>query len=209
VEESGPVADSPKGRSFSQVGETDDVTDAVRRATQGEPSAFSELYRRTRPLVARLVAGFGTLDPDEAEDVLQESYVRAFRGLAQLKSAGAFTPWLLTIARNRARTRLERRTLLQRMEEEMVDPTPETVPALPPMLQVERDIEVVRQLIAELPEGEEKKTVQLFYIEGQLSAREIAEKLGVGKSTVTMRLERFRGRIKRELLQRVLAGRWE
>ncbi|RKH43868.1 RNA polymerase sigma factor [Corallococcus sp. AB050B] len=191
------------------MGETDDVTDAVRRATQGEPSAFSELYRRTRPLVARLVAGFGTLDPDEAEDVLQESYVRAFRGLAQLKSAGAFTPWLLTIARNRARTRLERRTLLQRMEEELVDPTPETVPALPPMLQVERDIEVVRQLIAELPEGEEKKTVQLFYIEGQLSAREIAEKLGVGKSTVTMRLERFRGRIKRELLQRVLAGRWE
>ena len=209
MEESGLVADSPRGRSFSQVGETDDVTDAVRRATQGEPSAFSELYRRTRPLVARLVAGFGTLDPDEAEDVLQESYVRAFRGLAQLKSAGAFTPWLLTIARNRARTRLERRTLLQRMEEEMVDPTPETVPALPPMLQVERDIEVVRQLIAELPEGEEKKTVQLFYIEGQLSAREIAEKLGVGKSTVTMRLERFRGRIKRELLQRVLAGRWE
>ncbi|WP_171436227.1 RNA polymerase sigma factor [Corallococcus exercitus] len=191
------------------MAETDDVTDAVRRATQGESSAFSELYRLTRPLVARLVAGFGTLSPDEAEDVLQESYVRAFRGLPQLKSPGAFTPWLLTIARNRARTRLERRSLLQRMEEERVDPTPETVPALPPTLQVERDIEVVRQLIAELPEGEEKKTVQLFYIEGQLSAREIAEQLGVGKSTVTMRLERFRGRIKRELLQRVLAGRWD
>lgn len=159
--------------------------------------------------MARLVAGFGTLDPDEAEDVLQESYVRAFRGLPQLKSAGSFTPWLLTIARNRARTRLERRNLLQRMEDELADPTPETVPALPPTLQVERDIEVVRRLIAELPEGEEKKTVQLFYIEGQLSAREIAEQLGVGKSTVTMRLERFRGRIKRELLQRVLAGRWE
>ncbi|MCY1045660.1 ECF-type sigma factor, partial [Corallococcus sp. bb12-1] len=73
----------------------------------------------------------------------------------------------------------------------------------------ERDIAVVRQLICELPEGEEKKTVQLFYLEGQLSAREIAEQLGVGKSTITMRLERFRGRIKRELLQRVLAGRWD
>ncbi|WP_255203473.1 ECF-type sigma factor, partial [Myxococcus sp. AM011] len=61
----------------------------------------------------------------------------------------------------------------------------------------------------ELPDGEEKRTVQLFYIEGELSAREIAEQLGVGKSAVTMRLERFRGRIKRELLRRVLAGRWE
>ena len=74
---------------------------------------------------------------------------------------------------------------------------------------MERDIAEVRQLIAELPEGEEKKTVQLFYLEGELSAREIAEKLGVGKSAVTMRLERFRARIKRELLRRVLAGRWE
>ncbi|RKH13662.1 sigma-70 family RNA polymerase sigma factor [Corallococcus sp. CA053C] len=191
------------------MGETDAVTDQVRRATQGESAAFSELYRRTRPLVARLVAGFGTLDADEVEDVLQESYVRAFRGLPRLKEAGAFTPWLLTIARNRARTRLERRNALQRMEEDLADPEPETVPPLPSALQVERDIAVVRQLIAELPEGEEKKTVQLFYIEGQLTAREIAEQLGVGKSTVTMRLERFRGRIKRELLQRVLAGRWE
>ncbi|RKH62557.1 RNA polymerase sigma factor [Corallococcus llansteffanensis] len=191
------------------MGETDAVTDQVRRATQGESSAFSELYKRTRPLVARLVAGFGTLDADEVEDVLQESYVRAFRGLPRLKEAGAFTPWLLTIARNRARTRLERRNALQRMEEDLADPEPETVPPLPSALQVERDIAVVRQLIAELPEGEEKKTVQLFYIEGQLSAREIAEQLGVGKSTITMRLERFRGRIKRELLQRVLAGRWE
>ncbi|RKH45817.1 RNA polymerase sigma factor [Corallococcus sicarius] len=191
------------------MGETNAVTDQVRRATQGESSAFSELYRSTRPMVARLVAGFGTLDADEVEDVLQESYVRAFRGLPRLKEASAFTPWLLTIARNRARTRLERRNALQRMEEDLADPEPETVPALPSALQVERDIAVVRQLIAELPEGEEKKTVQLFYIEGQLTAREIAEQLGVGKSTVTMRLDRFRGRIKRELLQRVLAGRWE
>ncbi|AKF86584.1 hypothetical protein MFUL124B02_29640 [Myxococcus fulvus 124B02] len=44
---------------------------------------------------------------------------------------------------------------------------------------------------------------------GSVSAREIAEQMGVGKSAVTMRLERFRGRIKRELLRRVLAGRWE
>ena len=191
------------------MGETEGLTDQVRRAAQGERSAFNALYRRTRPLVARLVAGFGTLDADEMEDVIQEAYVRAFRGLPRLKEAAAFEPWLLAIARNRARTRLERRSSLRRREEELPDPSPEAVPAFPEALQVERDIAVVRQLIAELPEGEEKTTVQLFYIEGQLTAREIAEQLGVGKSAVTMRLERFRGRIKRELLQRVLAGRWE
>ncbi|WP_171818412.1 sigma-70 family RNA polymerase sigma factor [Pyxidicoccus fallax] len=191
------------------MGSSEGLTEWVRRAARGETSAYSELYRRTRPMVARLVAGFAPLDPDEVEDVIQETFVRAFKALPRLKEAGAFEAWLLSIARNRARTRLERKASTRRLEDDVADPEPETVPHIPEALQLERDIEVVRRLIAELPEGEEKRTVQLFYIEGELSAREIAEKLGVGKSAVTMRLERFRSRIKRELLRRVLAGRWE
>jgi len=191
------------------VGSSEELTQWVRRAARGEESAYAALYQRTRPLVARLTAGFATLDADEVEDVIQETYVRAFKALPRLKEPGAFEAWLLSIARNRARTRLERKSHVRRLDEETPDAEPETVPLLPEALQVERDIAVVRQLISELPEGEEKKTVQLFYLEGELSAREIAEKLGVGKSAVTMRLERFRARIKRELLRRVLAGRWE
>ncbi len=191
------------------MGSSEGLTEWVRRAARGESSAYSELYRRSRPMVARLVAGFAPLDPDEVEDVIQETFVRAFRALPRLKEVGAFEAWLLSIARNRARTRLERKSSTRRLEDDVADPEPETVPHIPEALQLERDIEVVRRLIRELPEGEEKRTVQLFYIEGELSAREIAEKLGVGKSAVTMRLERFRSRIKRELLRRVLAGRWE
>jgi RNA polymerase sigma-70 factor (ECF subfamily) len=191
------------------VGSSEELTQWVRRAARGEESAYGVLYQRTRPLVTRLTAGFATLDADEVEDVIQETYVRAFKALPRLKEPGAFEGWLLSIARNRARTRLERKSHTRRLEDEAPDAEPEAVPPLPEALQLERDIAVVRQLIAELPEGEEKKTVQLFYLEGELSAREIAEKLGVGKSAVTMRLERFRARIKRELLRRVLAGRWE
>jgi RNA polymerase sigma-70 factor (ECF subfamily) len=159
--------------------------------------------------VARLTASFAPLDPDEVEDVIQETYVRAFKALPRLKEPAAFEAWLLSIARNRARTRLERKGQTRRLDDEVSDPQPETVALVPEALQLERDMAVVRQLIDELPEGEEKKTVHLFYVDGQLSAREIAEKLGVGKSAVTMRLERFRARIKQELLRRVLAGRWE
>ncbi len=194
---------------MSRVGASRELTEWVVRASRGETPAFSELYRRTRPLVARLTASFAPLDADEVEDVIQETYVRAFKALPRLKEAGAFEAWLLSIARNRARTRLERKGQTRRMDDEISDPQPETVSVVPEALQLERDMAVVRQLIAELPEGEEKKTVHLFYVEGELSAREIAEKLGVGKSAVTMRLERFRARIKQELLRRVLAGRWE
>ncbi|WP_414641258.1 RNA polymerase sigma factor [Archangium sp.] len=194
---------------MTRVGSSRELTEWVVRAAQGETPAFSELYRRTRPLVARLTASFAPLDPDEVEDVIQETYVRAFKALPRLKEPAAFEAWLLSIARNRARTRLERKGQTRRLDDEVSDPQPETVALVPEALQLERDMAVVRQLIDELPEGEEKKTVHLFYVDGQLSAREIAEKLGVGKSAVTMRLERFRARIKQELLRRVLAGRWE
>ncbi len=72
----------------------------------------------------------------------------------------------------------------------------------------EADVALVRRLVDELPEGPEKETVRLFYVEGELSAREIGERLGVGKSAITMRLERFRAKVKGRLLAAV-AGRTE
>jgi RNA polymerase sigma-70 factor (ECF subfamily) len=82
-------------------------------------------------------------------------------------------------------------------------------PPVPPSLELERRVAVVRALIEGLPEGPEKETARLFYLEGELSAREIADRLGLGKSAVTMRLERFRARVKRELLARLLAAEVE
>ena len=94
---------------MSRVGSSRELTEWVVRAARGETPAFSELYRRTRPLVARLTASFAPLDADEVEDVIQETYVRAFKALPRLKEPAAFEAWLLSIARNRARTRLERK----------------------------------------------------------------------------------------------------
>jgi len=73
----------------------------------------------------------------------------------------------------------------------------------------EAELAVVRRIIEELPEGAEKETVRLFYLEGELSAREIAQRLGVGKSAITMRLERFRAKVKRRILAEVATLRGE
>ena len=66
------------------------------------------------------------------------------------------------------------------------------VPAASDALEKEAELRAVREVIDALREGPEKETVRLFYLEGTLSAREIAARMGVGKSAVTMRLERFR-----------------
>lgn len=182
----------------------------VARAAQGDEQALAELYRRSRPAVVRLVRAFAVLDPDEVEDVVQESFVRAFRGLSRLRDPAAFAPWLLSIARNRARSRAQQKHRDDGAQEAVwAEREPEVTGPIPAALQVERDIAVVRTLIAELPEGSEKQTVALFYLDGTRSAAQIALELGVGKSAITMRLERFRAKVKRELLRRLLAGRME
>jgi len=184
--------------------------DLVARALQKDAAAFRALYDHHRPAVFRLARGFAELDRDDVDDVIQETFVRALQNLAGLKDPARFAPWLLTIARNRALTRLARRRSARDMaedlgreagtQEEAQDPADPTA---------EAEIEVVRRLIADLPEGPEKETVHLFYVEGKLSAREIADRLGVGKSAITMRLERFRAKVKKKVLAEVARLRGE
>ena len=176
----------------------------VARAVRGDAAAHRALYDKYRPAAARVARAFAELDRDDVDDVVQEAFVRAFQNLASLKEPSRFGPWLLTIARNRALTRLARRKSAQDVadglerEAEALEASQEQ-----PDPTAEAEIEVVRRLIAELPDGPEKETVHLFYVEGQLSAREIADRLGVGKSAITMRLERFRAKVKKKVLAEV------
>src|SRR5438128_2378824 len=73
----------------------------VGRAQRGDRAAFEELVRRTSRLVfARLYLETG--DTHQAEDLLQDTLLTAFRSLEQLEERDKFRPWLLRIAQNAA-----------------------------------------------------------------------------------------------------------
>jgi RNA polymerase sigma-70 factor (ECF subfamily) len=181
------------------------------RAAAGDRAAFRALYDRHRPAVFRVARGFAQLDPDDVDDVVQESFVRAFRAIPNLNEPARFGAWLLAIARNRALSRLARRRAGDQLAEDLGREAEATRgdAAEQPDPDSGAELEVVRRVIAELPDGPEKETVHLFYVEGNLSAREIAARLGVGKSAITMRLERFRAKVKRRLLAEVARLRGE
>jgi RNA polymerase sigma-70 factor (ECF subfamily) len=185
--------------------------ETVVRAAAGDPVAQRALYDGCRPAMFRVARSFASLDPDDVDDVVQESFVRAFRHLGRLQDPARLLPWLLTIVRNRALTRLARRRAdadaVADLGHEAEVQGSNTVP--PPEAGGQLETAVVRRIIEDLPDGPEKETVRLFYVEGELSAREIAEKLGVGKSTITMRLDRFRAKVKRRILSEVAALRGE
>src|SRR5437763_1253719 len=71
----------------------------VMKARGGDRAAFEELVRRTSRLVfARLFLEVG--DAHRAEDLLQETWLLAFRSLKKLEDPGGFRPWLMRIAQN-------------------------------------------------------------------------------------------------------------
>jgi len=176
----------------------------LQASREGDEASFRAIFERFKPRVLRLLDAMGSLDADEQEDVVQETFTRAFRSLSNLTDPSRFEAWLYAIARNRALTAVARRQTRERTREQLREETDTTVEPVPPSLQVEVEAALVRELIEALPEGPERETVHLFYVEGELSTREIAERLGVGKSAVTMRLERFRTRVKREVVRRIL-----
>ena len=185
---------------------SDDAT-LVQQAARGSRDAHRLLFERHRAQVARLVEGFGRLDADEVADVVQETFIRAFNAISRLREPEQFRPWLLQIARNRCLSRHASRQAEGRVHAELARlPLEEVAP--PPVLQLaaEQEKHIVRELIAALPDGAEKQTVTLFYLEGELSLREIADRNQETKSAVAMRLERFRARVKLQLLARLGEG---
>ena len=72
--------------------------DLAVRARRGETAAFETLIRRYARLVWATVAGM-VRDPSWTEDLVQETFLRAWKSLEQLSDAAAFRPWILAIAR--------------------------------------------------------------------------------------------------------------
>jgi RNA polymerase sigma-70 factor (ECF subfamily) len=110
-----------------------DDAELVRRTTRGELGAFEHLVDRHRPVVVRVAARI--VGSDEAEDVSQDAFLRAFHRLDHFRGDAPFRSWLLRIAHNAALDHLGRR------RPEPVDPetldTSEQSPSRPPAEQLE------------------------------------------------------------------------
>jgi RNA polymerase sigma-70 factor, ECF subfamily len=100
-----------RSEGLLKVSETDAAL--VQRALAGEEDAFAELMARHRPRLERY-AYFLLGNRQDAEDVLQDSFVRAFRGLARCQDPPRVGVWMFQILVNRCRTRLARVDLIER-----------------------------------------------------------------------------------------------
>ena len=80
----------------------------VKQVLAEDPRAFERLISRSHQRRACAIARATGVRATDLEDVIQESFVRAFEKLGQLRSPGRFRPWFLEIVRNVARSTLRR-----------------------------------------------------------------------------------------------------
>jgi RNA polymerase sigma-70 factor (ECF subfamily) len=181
---SGPSGEDLKGARDAEL---------VARSKAGDNQAFGELIRRYQKQVFRIVLRM-VKSPDDADDITQDTFVRAHRGLGTFKDEYDFHPWLFRIAYNQAINFINKR---KRQAAADIDEVPErdmkTGPEPESPVQSASRHELLGRLSAALERlPEEQRTVFLLRVQEGLSYEEIAETMNTPKGTVMSRLARAR-----------------
>lgn len=171
----------------------------------GEIQLYHELIRPYERSVYVMALSYMKNEAD-AEDVVQEAFIRAFRKLSSFRAESKFSTWLISITINEARTRLRRQALV-RMEplDQLPDQDKSISPALLrdwreiPSEAVER--EEVRNLIQRAVEQLPNIYRQVFLMRDveELTTSETAETLNISIPSVKVRLHRARMMLQRQL----------
>ena len=175
----------------------------VQRVRSGETALFAALMRRHNQRLFRVARAI-LRDDAEAEDVLQEAYVRAFQHLGRLEDLAAFSAWLSRIVVHEAKARLRRRRAARELSSTQQGGT--GMAAGDPEQQVlSRQLQrVLAGAIDELPVGYRTVFV-LREIEG-MSTAEVATLLGIREEAVKTRLHRARAALRERLYARIGAA---
>lgn len=172
----------------------------IERHRLGDPSAFGEIFDRHHRMVFNLALRLSG-DPERADDLSQEIFLRIYRHIGRFKGRSSLKTWIYRISINCCRSRLARRRLPIQVP---ADPTVDLVDRLrdptagPERRAIARDR--MRQLMAVLQQLPRpyREAVVLRDVE-ELTYEEIAGVLGVRLGTVRSRIARGRERLRQML----------
>jgi RNA polymerase sigma-70 factor (ECF subfamily) len=176
----------------------DDLADLVAAAREGDRAAFDEIVRRTYVDTYTLAMRLTACEED-ARDVVQEAYLRAWKGIGRFRGDAQFSTWMYRITANAASTLVGKRRRQRTVHlDEVADPV-ETEVAFHPELATE-NTELMGRLSTALDAlpSRLRALVVLKDVYG-LSHEDIAEELGISVTAAKVRLHRGRRRM-RDLL---------
>ena len=179
------------GLDVGQIGDKSAERMLVEAAQNGNQKAFGQLIRLHQKKLFRYIYGLiGSFD--QAEDIVQESFVRAYSALKTFRAEYAFYPWLSTIARNLAFTQVnreERKESLDKLSEQGFDRASAELGPLEKLLTEESEQRFYEALMS-MPTT--YRTVFVLRHFENMDYVEIASYLKIPPGTVDSRLYRAR-----------------
>lgn len=172
-----------------------EIADLVLRARNGEQEAFSELYKCTNDK-AYYTAYSIVKNNDDAMDLLQDAYVKAFQSLDTLNNPESFTSWLCRIVSNGCKNYLVKKKPMLFSEMKREDDSEDDeelqiedtkIDSLPAQVLEDNDLkERIMQLLGNLNE-DQRLCMMMVYFHG-MKLSEVAEALDVSENTVKSRI---------------------
>lgn len=153
----------------------DDERSWIERAREGDGRAFEEIVRRHQRAVYGMAMRL-LRDHDDADDVAQRTFLRAWDSLREFEGRSSLRTWLLTICANLAKNHLRDHARLVR---EIVDGVEDAAGAR--RLEEEEGLARLRAAVAELPE-KQRLTVELRAYQG-LPFKEVAQAIGTSENS--------------------------
>ena len=175
----------------------------VEKVLAGEVSAFESIVRRWQGPLVNLAYRF-CRDSSRAEEMAQDAFLRAYRGLGQWRKEAAFSTWLFAVATNLYRSQL-RRIPAQTISIEDVARVQASSPADGCLGEADRD-RAVRRAVLTLP-AKYREAVILFYFH-DMDIAAAARSLALPEGTVKARLSRGREILRQKFQRQFRMSRW-
>ena len=174
----------------------------ISRAQAGDEQAFAKLIREYYPFVYAIVIGIVN-NPHDAEEVVQDTFVNAYRGLAQYQEREKFKSWLAKIARNCARNRLRK----QQIDTVPIDEVNEQISGTEDLPDEQLIRSEQRELIRRAMETlspKDREIAHAYYLDGA-SYDELIQTHGLSYKAISFRLSRAKRRLAKRL-EHLLTG---
>jgi len=179
------------------TGPTD--SDIISRVLQGERQLYAELVKRYQNFVFTITLRY-TQNREDAEEVAQDVFVKAYRSLLDFRGDSKFSTWLYTIVTTSCITFLRKKKLdTQSLDNERVFEVADSQDSGMRANQVEQKSRhaMVNKAI-QLLSPDDAKLITLFY-KGEQSLDEIGQIMGIDPNTVKVKLHRARARLKEKM----------
>jgi RNA polymerase sigma-70 factor (ECF subfamily) len=170
--------------------------EVIRRAQAGDWAAWEPVVREHQEAVFRLaylILG-ERFEPEEAEDIAQETFIRAYRALARFDHTRPLRPWLLSIAANLARNRRRSAGRYLSALSRLLHADSLSTASLEEHAAQRLEAQSLWQAVQRLdPEAQQVIYLRFFL---DLPVNETAETLGVASGTIKSRLHRALGKLR-------------